>query len=36
MKFTKITNPAVNDNHAVSITGAVDKYFKKSFIEFCI
>jgi hypothetical protein len=24
-----MTNPAVNDNHTVHNTGAVDKYFKK-------
>jgi hypothetical protein len=28
-RFASITNPAVNDNHTVIITGAVDRYFKK-------
>ena len=27
--FASITKPAVSDNHAVSRTGAVDRYFKK-------
>lgn len=28
-RLASITNPAVNDNHTVHKTGAVDKYFKK-------
>lgn len=27
--FASITKPAVNDNHTVIRTGAVDRYFKK-------
>ena len=32
MKLINIINPAVTDSQAVINTGAVERYFKKSFI----
>ena len=28
-RFASITKPAVNDNHTVKSTGAVERYFRK-------
>jgi hypothetical protein len=28
-RFASITKPAVNDNHTVNSTGAVERYFRK-------
>ena len=35
-RFTSINNPAKKPNHTVAKTGAVDKYFVKSSINFFV